>query len=234
MKNLKIHCKKKSNENENYSLADSSHLIKSHNFEEAKNKILEFSSNSCVSINFDEFKEEGGGLLWLGSHKVTGAEMNNYSLKLENYFKQINDTQIETIDQFKEVYDAFESLDKDYIQGIIISVKSAEKAAEDAKSAGYDAQRALSEIDKTVKDLSATQEKLTKTTAALEKTIIALSQFKSNLDEIKHLNDIDKMWKKLKEDPERISNKKINAAFFISIASLLIVICVALYFLGIL
>ena len=183
-------------DNDDYSSAiynNGDFQIESHNFEEAKNEIRSFAMNSYTNVSLEKFEEEGG-LFWLGTHKVTGEEMTEYSKKLEACFERLNDVQLKTIDQFKQIYNAFEALDKDYIQGILISIKSAEKAAEDAKKAGVDAQKALNDTDKTVKDLAATQEKLTATTSTLEKTIIALSKFKSKLDKINHLDDIDKMW----------------------------------------
>lgn len=49
--------------------------IKRHNFEQAKNRLKEFSEKTEAELKIKEVKEDGG-FLGLGDHKVTGSEFN--------------------------------------------------------------------------------------------------------------------------------------------------------------
>ena len=90
-----------------------------------------------------------------------------------NHLIDLNKRQIEITKEFRVIYDAFESLDKDYISGIIASLKSAEKAYDETQKAQKDIQRTM---------------------YVQEKIIEGLENFKNRLDSKTHLEDIDDMW----------------------------------------
>lgn len=161
-------------------------VIKKHNFDVAKQKIKDFSLIKTDDIKFLKIEEKA---FFLFDHRVTGEELNEVIIQIQDYFQKYNDLNIEFIQQFGEVYKAFESLDKDYIDGILTAVKSAEKASMQA----IDAQK---DINKTIE--------------IQKKTIAVLSNFKEELEKIKYLGNVDYIW----ENQERIERKLQNLASF--------------------
>lgn len=151
------------------------------NFERQKNELRSFSEQPATSTELDKFETEGqwgdfwaGGIPgFLGGHKVTGEELNSLVTKLQSCFVEINERDRKVIKEFGQVYETFEALDKGYIQGIEISVKSAEKACQEAKKAQKD-------IEDTMK--------------ALQGTVKKLKEFKDEVKGYDHLKDIDEIW----------------------------------------
>ncbi len=103
-------------------------LIKKHNFEVAKSNIERFSRNLPSDPSFDRV-EVDGGLFGLGDHKVTGSEMNAFIGVVQNKLISVNSSLKSIIEEFKDVYNAFDYLDAEYISGIISSIESAEEAS---------------------------------------------------------------------------------------------------------
>lgn len=140
-------------------------IINTHDFEENKNEIKTFAQNISEEVELSEFKTKGGLFNW-GNHNVTGTEMNNFTTEIQEYLIELNNRDKEIATQFKSVYKTFECLDKDYIQEILIAIKSAEEA----------------------------NRKTSRAIDALKKITTKLSDFKSKVDSIEHLYDIDNMW----------------------------------------
>lgn len=99
--------------------------IKKHNFEIAKKRIGNFKlSNNGNS--FERVKEKS---FWgCFNHDVTGLEMNQHIDKVQSAFIEINKYIYDIVKEFKEIYNALDALDKEYINGIIKSLEKAEKA----------------------------------------------------------------------------------------------------------
>lgn len=159
----------------------SEYNIEKADFEKQKEELKSFAEQPATSTELDKFDTDGqwsdfwgGGLLGvLSGHKVTGEELNSLVTKLQSCFVEINERNRKVIKEFGQVYETFEALDKGYIQGILIGVKSAEKASQEAKSAQKD-------IDATIK--------------ALQITINKLKEFKDEVKGYHHLQDIDEIW----------------------------------------
>ena len=100
--------------------------IKKHNFDAAKNRIKEFSEKSDSELNI-ELVETSGGFLGLGNHMVTGRELNERITAFQKYLIDINKINNDTIKEFREVYNTFDILDKDYISSIVASVEAIKK-----------------------------------------------------------------------------------------------------------
>lgn len=155
--------------------------IEKTNFEKQKKELKKFAEQPATSTELDKFSTGGqwsdfwsGGIPGvLSGHKVTGEELNNLVTELQTCFAEINERDQKVIKEFGQVYKTFEALDKGYIQGILIGVKSAEQASKEAKDAQKD-------VDDTIK--------------ALQRTITKLKQFKDQVNSHKHLKDIDEMW----------------------------------------
>lgn len=159
----------------------SGYSIQQANFKKQKNELKDFASQAATNTRLDKFDTGAGwsdflsgGLLGLFSgHKVTGEELNKFVSKLQNCFIEINERERRVIKEFGQVYETFEALDKGYIQGILISVKSAEEACKQAQDAQKD-------IDDTIN--------------TLQLTITKLKEFKDEVSAYKHLPDIDEFW----------------------------------------
>ena len=124
-------------------------LINKHNFEIAKSNIQRFSRNLPSNPSFTRV-EVDGGLFGLGNHKVTGAEMNAFIGVVQDKLISVNLSLKSIINEFKEVYNAFDSLDGEYISGIIGSVECAEEASKQALQAQADIKEAVEKLRKTV------------------------------------------------------------------------------------
>jgi hypothetical protein len=121
------------------------------------------------------------GLLGWRGHKVTGEEMNLLASQVQESIIEIHDLIKSTISEFNEVYNAFETLDKDYIQSIIISLKSAQIANEEAKKAQID-------ISNTIDALKLTVSKLTQFRSYI---IEEIENIKNTPNEQKHYDSVD-------------------------------------------
>lgn len=147
-------------------------VISTHEFETAKNRLKDFSQKLPKDLDIDHV-ETDGGFLWLFDHNVTGRELNDRLSTIQDHLISLNDTNKDTIKEFRQVYNALEALDKDYIQAILVSIKATEKTSEKIK---------------------ATQEDLSEVVSNQKKTLEVLKKFKQRLDTYKHLGDIDKIW----------------------------------------
>ena len=173
--------------------------IEAADFEKQKAELKRFAEQPATSTQLDKFNTSGewsdfwsGGVPGLLSgHKVTGEELNSLVTKLQTCFVEINERDRKVIKEFGQVYETFEALDKGYIQGILISVKSAEKASKEAKAAQKD-------VDDTIK--------------ALQITINKLKEFKDSVTKHKHLKDIDKVWSDVQKINQELNgiSKRLN------------------------
>ncbi|MGG2082997.1 hypothetical protein [Lysinibacillus pakistanensis] len=156
-------------------------VIKKHNFDKAKNNIKQFSLTKPDQLALKQVDVSGGLFNWF-DHKVTGAELNSLTSQVQDYLIKFNNLNSKFIKEFGEVYNALEALDNEYIQGILVSVKAAEKASMEAKEA---------------------QKDIKKTIEVQKKTLKILGDFKDKLDKFKYLENIDEVW----EDTQRFSKE---------------------------
>lgn len=144
-------------------------VVEIHEFNEAKEKINRFSENIPSYVQLTKTKIDGG-LFGLFDHKVTGEELNKLVSDIQEKFIQNNQSIRDIICEFKEIYNAFEALDKDYIAGILVS---------------------LDKVDKAQKDVDRTIDAIQQTIDALKKyksqTIVEISEINSKLDTMEHL-----------------------------------------------
>ncbi|AVH74928.1 hypothetical protein [Weissella koreensis] len=153
---------------------DSNELVP-HDFENAKNKIKKFSDTLPKTTKLPSVR---GGNNWYGtSVKVTGDDLNDFSEKLTDSLIEQNKNIITVFKEFKTIYDTFDTLDKDYIQRILVNLKATEEAN----------RKALLGI-KQNKELGRAQETILK----------VLTKHKEELDNLKHLKEIDEFYDKYK------------------------------------
>ena len=158
-------------------------LIKTHNFEVAKKRLQEFSQKEAKELELDSVQTDGG-LFGLGNHKVTGDELNNRLSVIQQHLIDLNNTNNQTIKEFEQIYNAFVALDKDYIEGIVASIKATEKTSKGIESA---------------------QKKIGTVVDRQKKTLEVLQKFKQRIEKYTHLKDIDKLWDDCQKWPDKIS-----------------------------
>lgn len=156
--------------------------INNHVFDNAKNQIKRFSEKIPPAIKLPPVPTNSGPFDWF-EHNVTGAELNKLTDEIQKQFITINTNLVNSAREFGEVYVALEALDKDYIQAIILAIKAAEEASNQAKDIAIDAA-------KNTKDISMTIE-------AQKSIIKILEKFKSKIDKYNHLEKIEEIWKDL-------------------------------------
>lgn len=162
-------------------------LSKERNFSDAKRHIEEFSKKTPVKVKLEPVKESW----FIFNHDVTGKEFNERLIEIKDHFIEMNNRQIEIVDEFRQIYNAFESLDREYISGIRISLESAIVANKKAEKA---------------------QENIEKTLDTQKRTIDVFGRFKERIESLEHLKDIDEQWIKLGEIEEEISRLKIKTS----------------------
>lgn len=202
--------------------------ISKRNFELAKNRIQTLSNNVPRPEQLPTLETEGGLFNWFDK-KVTGAEMNHITGLINSSFIKSNKEIIKLYNQFKEVYKTFDTLDKEYIQGIITAVDGSIEASEQAKKASQqaieasrqaivaseEAEEASNQALLAQKDIKRVIEALQISVSKLEKTKEEFSMLKNNFEkiekyfeinsnEIAELRDIDEMEKKLNKQEEHI------------------------------
>lgn len=160
--------------------------IKRHNFDLAKNRLKVFSEVTKSEIKLNRVETDGGLFNWF-DHNVTGEELNERLGAIQKLFIEFNKTSNKIIKEFREVYNALDALDKDYITCIIANVKAIEKTSNDVRKQ----QEILGQHhDK----LSQQQTEIDKSVKNIEKIVNALKVFKNKLEGYKHLSDIDLIW----------------------------------------
>lgn len=126
--------------------------IRKDKFDLAKKRIHDLANNVPTVEQLPTLETEGGWFGW-SDKKVTGAEMNQITRSINNSFIKNNGEIIKLYNQFKEVYNTFDILDKEYIQGILTAVEGADMASQQALSASKEAKEASKEALDAQKDI---------------------------------------------------------------------------------
>lgn len=159
--------------------------IETHNFNSSKEKINKFSQNIPSYVSLTKSKTDGG-LFGLFSHTVTGEELNKLVGEIQEKFIQSNQSIKDIIYEFKEVYNAFEALDKDYITGILVSIDKASKAQKDVDQSINAIQQTINALKKyrsqTMFDISEIKNKIETIEYLYQQEINFILQYKKQTD----------------------------------------------------
>lgn len=158
--------------------------IQKHDFENAKNALKEFSKKIPSSPNLPIV--ETHGLFDLFQREVTGAELNKVTNEIQKCLIAANQQQIRVIKEFEQIYQTFEALDKDYIQGLTVGMKAAEAASLQAAQAATEAYKVAEEAKKHASDI----ESLIKTQSIF---IDKLVEFKERIENIPNIDKVSTM-----------------------------------------
>lgn len=143
-------------------------IIKKHNFEQAKNQIREFTKTLPPDPYFKRVEVDGGLFNW-GDHSVTGRELNEFIGTVQDRVVSMNETFRKIIREFGDVYKALDSLDNDYIKGILSSLKAAKIADDKALLAQEATDKAIERLNKAVIALKNFKESVTQDLSELKK-----------------------------------------------------------------
>ncbi|MBO8463804.1 MAG: hypothetical protein IAC13_07730 [Firmicutes bacterium] len=176
--------------------------IKRHSFDLAKNRLKEFSEKTEAELQIDKVRTDGG-FFGLGDHKVTGYELNRRLETIQGHFIAVNTTNNEVIKEFREVYNALDKLDKDYITSIVANVKAIEKTSNDVRVQQGILKQHNEKLANQQNKLDVHQVEIEKNVENISKIVTALKVFKEKLEGYKHLTDIDIIW----NDCKMIQNK---------------------------
>ena len=179
-------------------------VIKRHSFDLAKNRLKEFSEKTEAELEIDKVATDGG-FLGLGDHKVTGYELNRRLEAIQTHFIAVNKTNNSVIKEFREIYNALDALDKDYIESIVANVIAIEKTSNDVRVQQGILKQHHEKLASQQNKLDAHQVEIEKNVANISKIIMALKVFKEKLESYKHLSDIDKIWNDFQKWHQEIS-----------------------------
>ena len=163
-------------------------IIQKHNFELAKGRILSASKNVPSTVSLNRFPTEGSIFSW-NDHNITGKEANSLLVTpLQQTLISQNGGIKELFNIAKDVYNALDSLDNEYIAGIVGAVEAAKLASNQAKTASSQAKQASEQaLDASIEALDASekakvaQADIKRTIEALQKTVSILKDFKADV-----------------------------------------------------
>lgn len=192
-------------------------LVKRHNFDLAKQNIEQFSRNLPADPKFVKVEEEIGIFGWR-DHKVTGRELNRFQDEVQNKLISVNSTLKNVICEFREVYKAFDSLDSEYIKGIIGSVESAQKASEQALKAQSDLNCTVENLKKTVDKLSSIKSDVDRISSQVE-SLTKMGETKIgndySLPDIKSVPEHDDDVPKNFDKDKKLADKRFTILFWL-------------------
>ncbi len=163
---------------------ETSLVIKEHDFQEAKNSLKRYADQAIKDVTLSRVPSTGG-LFHLGNHRVTGDELNRVTSQTQDYLISISELNRSLISEFGNVYKAFESLDRDYITGIVAAIKAAEKVRKEELKDRADIKKIIEHLQKSAK---------------------IFEQFKSDIEKLKHYKDVDSAWELIEKQTELLNN----------------------------
>jgi hypothetical protein len=193
--------------------------IKQHSFEIAKNRLKEFSEKTETKLTLDTVDTDG--FFPFSDHRVTGQELNTRLANIQDHFATINETNNKIIREFREVYNALDVLDKDYITSIIANVKAIEKTSNDVRIQQNILKQHNEKLENQQNKLDIHQVEINKSVESISKIVNALKIFKDKLEEYRHLNDIDQIWRDIENHSSMLAeNKRKEEQFLINLKTI--------------
>ncbi|MCO4526392.1 hypothetical protein Si107_01734 [Streptococcus infantarius subsp. infantarius] len=139
-------------------------------FKESKKEIDKFAKSVPKKSELPMLAEKKEVLFFKRDAKVKAEDVNKITEKVQESLQANNNHIIKIYKKFTSIYNAFDSLDKDYMQRILLNTEA-------AKEANKKAVRGLEENQKLIES---------------QKMVIeVLKKHKDDLDELQHLKDID-------------------------------------------
>lgn len=172
--------------------------LKTRNFENSKNKLKEFSEQTQTDLELVRVRTEGNfvdviskGVFGFFEHSVTGKELNELAEQIQECLININNTQIKIIKEFGEVYNTFESLDKEYIKATLLSIEGIKKTNE--------------KLEENIHKINKSQNDIEKILDNQKNTLSAIIKFKNKIENY-GIEEIKENIKKLENFQKEISD----------------------------
>ncbi|MEH7355808.1 hypothetical protein V7150_19965 [Neobacillus drentensis] len=145
-------------------------------FNKKKNELKAFSEKLPKEAELPSVPVTGGLFGWF-NYDVTGSDLNRLTESIQDKMIEQNKVLVRTIQEFNTIYDTFSALDKEYIQGILVSLKAAEEANEKAL--------------KGIEGVQTNQNEIKQIINQQKQVIQVLQNFKEKIEKIVHLADVD-------------------------------------------
>lgn len=187
-------------------------VIKKHKFQKALKRLKAFSERKKEEIEIETVATYDWGFFRDSVHKVTGREFNSRIKTIQDIFIELNKKNIEIVKEFNDVYETFDYLDKEYISAILSVLKGVEKTSDDVKVQQAELKKHHIALERQQNKLDSHQGEIDNIISNMEITIKVLQKFKSQLDNLKHLNEIDTIWKDCKDIQTKIELVSENFA----------------------
>jgi chromosome segregation ATPase len=145
-------------------------------FNKKKNELKAFSEKLPKEAELPSVPVTGGLFGWF-NYDVTGSDLNRLTESIQDKMIEQNKVLVRTIQEFNTIYDTFSALDKEYIQGILVSLKAAEEA--NAKAL------------KGIEGVEVNQNEIKQMINQQKEVIQVLQNFKEKIERIEHLTEVD-------------------------------------------
>ena len=150
------------------------------------NSLKKFSEQIPKEVDLPTVSTTGGLFGWF-DHKVTGDELNELTENIQDRMIDQNKTIVKIVKEISTIYDTFSALDKVYVQEILIVLNAAIRANEKANAN-------IEMISEQQKEINGAQQDIKQLINQQQQIIQVLKNFKEKLENMKHLNDIDKIY----------------------------------------
>lgn len=124
--------------------------INKHSFLEALEKINNDIAKRPSVVLFPTYQEKA---LYFFDKSLTTKDMNSFVAELQNKLLDTNCYIEISLNEIKSIYHALDTLDKDYIDGIVAALNKANKAINDVKQNSEENTNTIEALNKTVDEL---------------------------------------------------------------------------------
>jgi len=186
--------------------------INEHNFQAAKKSLKDKLEKVQEDVNLMKVPEkEFFGII---THDVTGEELNKLTGQIQKKLINLKTLILGLIDDCNTIYQLFEFLDKDYISGIVASIKAAEHVSKKEQEDRKDIKKFKEDFDKLkhIKDIDEIWNEVKSHTKIMQSIEISLENQVSKINAIEtdYANDINNLTIQHQEERNSIE-KKLNA-----------------------
>lgn len=172
-----------------------------------QNKLKAFSREIPSTTTLPTATNAAGWLPQLfGSDKATSADVNKLAEAIQEGMIRQNKQIIKIIEEFGVVYKTFDSLDKEYLTGILTSFNEAAEAHKKANQNILWLDKQQKDIKKQQQDINNQQQSIQEIINELKMIINVLKIFKEKLDKVRHLFDIDMIFSDAEENKMQLNS----------------------------
>ena len=148
------------------------------NFKNAQRKLKQIIDNTATDTMIDRVSSKGGLFDWF-DHKVTGDELNKRISQIQKCFISINSNEKKFMEEFVNIYKLIESLDQEYIPGIVGAIKATELSINQNQKTNEDVKKLIDNQKKIIEVLKKQSEKMNE---KIESLTLELSECKKMLE----------------------------------------------------